>query len=326
MSTGRRGPQFAAASPTRDDLVLQSVPRVLFSPVGEHDTMGLMERQSSHDFTRSEQEVWKMLEREELDFRFVQDPVFNLSATEEGILSLLRRGGLEFGLLPRFDPTSFLRIQAQLGGASQVVEIALESHDRGYVSFITQRSAFADSLLEMLTDLLGSHALDRSRLVTTRHFLWCSFFLDWSGDGFSTPTPADSRGEPLFNFDSKEMFFLSSLSEVARGFPGPDSSKRLQFRVYPRETTQGVIELMVSDGLQSQPAKVFARGLYPVTYHFITENNRLGRRVLDYLHTALGEVHFDQLASSLEGRFLTLVYSLSLPEEFILRGRSIPGR
>ncbi|MBI3929382.1 MAG: hypothetical protein HY319_27800 [Armatimonadetes bacterium] len=256
-----------------------------------------------------------MLEREELDFRFVQDPVFNLSASEEAILGRLRRGKLEFGLLPRYDPTSFLRVQVRLEGVSQLVEIALEGDELGYASFITRRTPFADRLLEKLKAVFGAKQLDRSRLVSTRDFVWFSFFLERSQE---PALPIGGAARPLFNFDAKEMFFLKALADAVRRFNGRDG-KGLQFRIYPREASFGGIELMLAGRRQSQPAKIFAKGLYPVTYHFITENTPLGSQVPGYLHAALGASHFDEVASRLGGRFLSLVYTLSLPEEFSVR-------
>lgn len=270
-----------------------------------------------------------MLERESLDFRFVQDPIFNLSDDEEEILERLRENGLEFSVLPRPDPTSFLAISATVGQAAQRVEIAVESgngHPRvkpmgdaltRVCSFVTRRNAFSDALKNWLDRLFGSDRFDATRHVASRRYVWLSY-----------EVPAVPRGEPwrplgphlnahepsrlrnsLFNFDPKEQHFLRLLeAAVARlntGHPVP-----LKFNIYPRETPFGSLELMVGQGERRQPVRVFVKGLYPVTYHLVTENTPVGQRLKDYLDGALGEENLDRASSRLKGKFLSLIYSV----------------
>ncbi len=262
---------------------------------------------------------WKMLPRDNLHFRFVPDPIFNLSTQEFAILNMLRAKGLNFKLLPRFDPTSFLRIEAELNGCYQTVEIAVETGTPTYVSFITKRNAFAEHLLAFLRLALGHDNFDHSRLVKTRDYFWCSFFLpqDEHHLNISTETLLNER-KPFFNFSPKELYFLQALSKATSKLA--TSTTSLQFRIYPRETGEGFIEMMISDGNQSQPAKIIAKGLYPITYYFTTENNTLGRKVIPYIHEALGSANFQPLESDLEGAHLTLVYTVSLPHGFHKNG------
>ncbi len=239
-------------------------------------------------------EMWTPLGHEPLDFRYVQDPVYNLSEADLHLLARLRDHGLRFGLLPRLDPTSFLRVQVALGLQSQRVEISVDVSGR-YVSFLTKRSPLGEQAIARLTEILGSANLDSDRCVTTAARLWVSFFLD--------PAKQPVRNS-LFNFDQNEQSFLQRLELGVRHQPG------LEFHVYPRGTTFGGIELMITDGRASQMVRIFVKGQDPVIYHALTENTPLGRRLVDYLHATLGQAHLDEAASRLTGKFLSLVYSV----------------
>lgn len=240
-------------------------------------------------------EMWTPLGPEPLDFRYVQDPVYNLSEADLHLLARLRDHGLRFGLLPRLDPTSFLRVQVALGLQSQRVEISVDVSGR-YVSFLTKRSPLGEQAIARLTEILGADHLDADRSVTTAARLWVSFFLD----------PAKQTGvrTSLFNFDKNEQAFLQHLELCVRHQPG------VEFHVYPRGTTFGGIELMITDGRASQMVRIFVKGKEPIIYHALTENTPLGRRLVEYLHATLGLTHLDNEGSRLSGKFLSLVYSI----------------
>lgn len=243
----------------------------------------------------SEREMWTPLGHEPLDFRYVQDPVYNLSEADLQVLARLRDHGLRFGLLPRLDPTSFLRVQVALGLQSHRVEISVDEGGR-YVSFLTRRSPLGEQAIARLTEILNEANLDTERCVTTAGHLWVSFFLE--------PSRQLGVRNSLFNFDKNEQLFLQRLELCVRRQPG------LEFHIYPRGTTFGGIELMITDGRASQMVRIFVKGKDPVTYHALTENTPLGRRLVDYLHATLGQSHLDEDASRLGGKFLSLVYSV----------------
>jgi hypothetical protein len=252
-------------------------------------------------FSPSEVDMWRLLERERLDFRFVQDPVFNLSDSEETLLERLRHADLEFGVLPRQDPTNFLTIKVRLEGMLQRVEIAVDPR-QGYASFVTRRNSFAERLKDRLDNLFGTRSFDRSKNVTTRSYVWFAYYL--TGIPAVVPRETRRRRSSLFNFDARERELLDQLelavSEMRDGIA--------QIHVYPRETSFGGIELMLQDPHHSQPARVFVKGLYPLVVHAVTENTVLGQRMRAYFDRALGSESLDVAASRFEGKFLSLVY------------------
>lgn len=264
-----------------------------------------------------------MLERESLDFRFVCDPVFNLSAQEEDILERLREVGLSFGILPRYDPTSFLCIMATIECATQKVEIGVDRDNQYYYSFITRRTPFADKLKGYLDQVFGPENFDQRGHVASRSYVWYSYRLNpVLPRNFYHKPPARRPGRKgrvrssLFNFDSREQHFLRVLEQVVKGLNEGRESP-MQFHIYPRETPYGGIELMVGDGRASQPAKIFVKGLYPITYHMITENTPLGERMREYLDAALGAANLDSGASRTRGKFLSLVYNVRHPRSVL---------
>lgn len=262
-----------------------------------------------------ENDVWRMLERESLDFRFVQDPIFNLSEAEKDILERLREGGLEFGILPRPDPASFLTLQVRLNQAAQRVEVAADPGLPAYCSFITRRTAFADALKGSLDRLFGVEHFDAGRYVASRKYVWYSYVLPTR----SGPPRHSRLLQSLFNFDRKEQHFLRLLEEAVKRL-NPSRTHPLQFHVHPREAPFGGIELMVGEGERRQPARVFVKGFYPVTYHLITENTAVGQRLKDYLDIALGRENLDHASSRMKGKFLSLLFLVRHPrtvlEEF----------
>lgn len=252
-----------------------------------------------------ESDVWRMFERESLDFRFVQDPIFNLSESEQDILERLREGGLEFGILPRPDPASFLTLKVRVGQAAQRVEVAADPH---YCSFITRRTAFADALKGSLDRMFGVEHFDAGRYVASRKYVWYSYVLPTR----TGPPRASGLLQSLFNFDRKEQHFLGLLEEAVKRL-NPARTHALQFHVHPREAPFGGIELMVGEGDRRQPVRVFVKGFYPVTYHLITENTPAGQRLKDYMDAALGRENLDHASSRMKGKFLSLIYLVRHP-------------
>lgn len=253
-------------------------------------------------FSPSEVDMWRLLERERLDFRFVQDPVFNLSDSEELLLERLRQSGLEFGVLPRQDPTNFLTVKVRLEGMLQRVEIAVDAR-QGYASFVTRRNNFAERLKDKLDGVFGERSYDRGKNVTTRNYVWYAYYLS------GAPAPVGSREtrrrrSSLYNFDARERELLDRLEQAVQDL----RDGLAQIHVYPRETSFGGIELMLQDPHHSQPARVFVKGLYPLVVHAVTENTALGQRMRAYFDRALGSETLDEAASRFEGKFLSLVY------------------
>lgn len=272
-------------------------------------------RPGSH---KQKSDVWLSLERESLDFRFVQDSIFNLSEAEQDILERLREGGFEFGILPRPDPAAFLTLQLHLNQATQRVEVAVDPGFPAYCSFATRRNAFGEALKGSLDRLFGVEHFDASRCVASRRYVWYSYVMP--------PSPARPRPrllQSLFHFDRKELHFLGLLEEAVkrlnRTLPHP-----LQFHVHPRESASGGIEMMVGEGERRQPVRVFVKGFYPVTYHLVTENTPVGQRLQGYLDAALGGENLDEASSQRRGRFLSLLYVVRHPrtvlEEFEATG------
>lgn len=253
-------------------------------------------------FSPSEVDMWRLLERERLDFRFVQDPVFNLSEPEETLLERLRHSGLEFGVLPRQDPTSFLCIKVKLEGVLQRVELAVDAR-QGYASFVTRRTPFSERLKDRLDQVFGSASFDRSKNVSTRSYVWYSYYLSGLAPAF-LPRETRRRRSSLFNFDARERELLDRLEQAVQDL----RDGLAQIHVYPRETSFGGIELMLQDPHHSQPARVFVKGLYPLVVHAVTENTALGQRMRAYFDRALGSETLDEAASRFEGKFLSLVY------------------
>ncbi len=256
-------------------------------------------------FSPSEVDMWRLLERERLDFRFVQDPVFNLSDSEETLLERLRQSELEFGVLPRQDPTSFLCIKVKLEGMLQRVELAVDAR-QGYASFVTRRTPFSERLKDRLDQVFGSASFDRSKNVNTRNYVWFSYYLSGMAPVSSLPRETRRRRSSLFNFDARERELLDRLETAVLEM----GDAAAQIHVYPRETPFGGIELMLQDPHHSQPARVFVKGLYPLVVHVVTENTALAQRVQGYFDRALGADTLDSDASRFEGKFLSLVYRL----------------
>lgn len=252
-------------------------------------------------FSPSEVDMWRLLERERLDFRFVQDPVFNLSDSEELLLERLRQSGLEFGVLPRQDPTSFLTIKVRLEGVHQRVEIAVDAR-QGYASFVTRRNTFAERLKDRLDGVFGSRCFDRTKNVATRNYVWYAYYL--AGTPAVVPRETRRRRSSLFNFDARERELLDRLELAVQEL----RDNQAQIHVYPRETSFGGIELMLQGPQHSQPARVFVKGLYPLVVHAVTENTPLGQRMRACFDQALGAETLDAEASRFEGKFLSLVY------------------
>lgn len=270
--------------------------------------------QDQRDRQAGEHEVWKMLEREARPFRYVQDAIFNLSEAEEELLDHLRERGLEFGLLPRPDPTSFLTLSVQLNQATQRVEAEVDRGSPAGCSFITRRNAFAEALKGCLDRIFGSEHFDAARYVASRRYVWYTYVMPALA---RQRTPVDPRlRRSLFNFDAKERHFLdlleASVERLNPRLPAP-----LTFRVYPRETPSGGIELMVGQGDKRQPARVFVKGFYPITYRLITENTPMGQLLKDYMDEAAGAENLDVESSRLKGRYLSLIYGVRHPRSIL---------
>ena len=263
-----------------------------------------------------EHEIWRMLEQGDRAFRFVQHAIFNLSEAEEEILEQLREGGLEFGLLPRPDPTSFLTLSIRLNQHTQRVDVEVDRGSPASCSFVTRRNAFAEALKGCLDRIFGGEHFDSRRYVASRRYVWYPYILPASAPAPRPPSPDSRLRRSIFNFEPKERHFLGLL-EAAVARLGPRLPAPLKVHVYPREKPFGGIELMVLQGDRRQPARVFVKGFYPVTYHLITENTGMGSLLKDYLDEALGAEHLDGESSRTKGRFLSLIYSVRHPRSIL---------
>ena len=269
---------------------------------------------------RTPTDGWKRLDREAPAFRLAQEPLFNLSEVEEEVLERLREGGLEFDLLPRPDPTAFLALSVHLDQVTQRVEMEVDRSVPTSCSFLARKNSFAEGLKGWLDRILGSERFDVRRYVASRRYVWYSYVLP-PGRPDSPPSDADSRlRRSLFNFDAKERHFLELLDQAVSQLT--PSSSPLKVQVYPRQTSGGGLELMLCQDERRQPARVFVKGFYPVTYQMITENSPLGSLLKGFLDAAVGAEHMDVESSRLKGRFLSLIYSVRHPREILDRFES----
>lgn len=274
----------------------------------------MLDYHADKDGIAGEQDVWKRLDRETRPFRYVQEPIFNLSEAEVEFLEELREGGLDFDLLPRPDPTSFVALTVRLEQATQRVEVEVDRGVPTTCSFLTRRTPFAEALKGWLDRILGSERFDARRYVASRRYVWYPYVLPPKGSSLRAAGKDSRLGRCLFNFDAKERHFLGLLEKAVEAATpaGP-----LKLEVYPRETLYGGIELMACQGEKRQPARVFVKGFYPITYQMITENTPLGQLLKGSLDEALGAAHLDLESSRLKGRHLSLIYSVRHPSSIL---------
>lgn len=261
-----------------------------------------------------EDDPWKRLDRETPAFRLAQEPIFNLSESEEEFLEMLREGGLDFDILPRPDPTGFVSLSVRLERATQRVEIEVDRGSPRTCSFLTRRNAFAESLKGWLDRILGSERFDARRYAASRRYVWYAYILPTRLPAADPPSGESCLRRSLFNFDAKERHFLGLL-EKAMTEPGPSCPLRIQ--VYPRETPSGGLELMICQGERRQPARVFVKGFYPATYQVITENTPTGWLLKQVVDQTVGSEHLDRESSRLKGRHLSLIYGVRHPKEVL---------
>jgi len=274
----------------------------------------MLDNRADKDPVAGEQDVWKRLDRETRPFRYVQEPIFNLSEAEVEFLEELREGGLDFDLLPRPDPTSHVALRVRLEQATQRVELEVDSTVPSTCSFLTRRTPFAEALKGWLDRILGGERFDARRYVASRRYVWYPYVLPPRAPSLRASGRDSRLGRSLFNFDAKERHFLGLLEKAVEEAPqGPC----LRLEVYPRDTLYGGLELMACQGERHQPTRVFVKGFYPITYHVITENTPLGNLLKGRLDRALGAEHLDVESSRLKGRYLWLVYSVRHPSAIL---------
>ncbi|NMA28958.1 MAG: hypothetical protein GX934_14480 [Burkholderiales bacterium] len=252
---------------------------------------------------------WKKLDREIPLFRLAQEQIFNLSESEEEFLEMLREGGLDFDILPRPDPTSFVILSVRLDQVTQRVEIEVNRGTPRTCSILTRRNAFADSLKGWLDRILGSEHFDARRYAASRRYVCYAYILSTRLPGADPSSDESCLRRSLFNFDTKERHFLELLEKAVTG--------PLRIQVYPRESPTGGLELMLCQGERRQPARVFVKGFYPVTYQVVTENTPSGWLLKEVVDRAVGAEHLEVESSRLKGRHLSLIYGVRHPRSIL---------
>jgi len=269
----------------------------------------MLEQDSFGRGNPADHEPWKRLDRETPLFRLAQEPIFNLSESEEEFLEMLREGGLDFDILPRPDPTRFVILSVRLDQATQRVEIEVDRGTPRTCSVLTRRNAFADSLKGWLDRILGSERFDARRYAASRRYVWYAYILPTRLPGGDPGSGESSLRRSLFNFDAKERHFLGLLEQAVTG--------PLRIQVYPRDSASGGLELMVCQGERRQPARVFVKGFHPVTYQVITENTPAGWLLKEVVDRAVGAEHLEVESSRLKGRHLSLIYGVRHPRRIL---------
>ena len=262
--------------------------------------------------------TWKVLESRPRLFRYVQEPVYSLTVTEEFLIEFLHVHGLEFELQPRYNPAKYATLTVTLNGRAQKVRLECIPGLSTSCTFITARTSFASDFKGWLDRALGGERFDRSQYIGTRKWVFYPYNLPLYEAVDSPLTPevspltSDSRHVSyLFNFNAKEKEFLRLLEEVVSA--NDDQDNPLRVLVYPRPSHTGSIELVISNKHGRQPARVFSSGSHPVSYQIITENSELTIPFKTYLDNALGAQALDQPNCRLQGKLISLIYNHRSP-------------
>ncbi len=266
---------------------------------------------------------WRIMSPSSPVFRYVQDPVFNLTTAEMKLLDFLHRRGLHFTVRPRYDPSSFITMSVELGHVTQNVRIEMHLGLTAFGVFIVKRSPFADNLKGWLDHEFGTERFAAPYYVATRHYMHFPYIMPVDADIIDEvlkhpPTDSDDYRyyRHFFNFTAKEIHFLNSLETTIQRqgksaySAKPNDDSILSVQVYPRQTTVGSIELVLQKGLMRQPARIFVSGYRPITYQAVTENSALVEPLKQSLDCALGENNFDEAASHRRGKYASLIYNV----------------
>ncbi|MGM9999594.1 MAG: hypothetical protein ACI38Q_09455 [Candidatus Bruticola sp.] len=261
--------------------------------------------------------TWKAVESTPSLFRYVQEPIYSLSTTEEYLIEFMHKHELNFELQPRYNPASPVVLNVTINQRSQKVKLNCISGLSCSCSFMTARTPFASDFKGWLDRVIGSERFDRTQYIGTRRWvsypyalpLYDAVYLSESG----LPELAkDSRhASYLFNFNSKEQEFLRVLEDVVS--ESDDYDNPLFVRVYPRIGHTGSIELVISNLEGKQSVRIFASGSHPVIYQIITENTELVIPLKTYLDNALGNENLDTVNCRLTGKIISLIYTHRSP-------------
>ena len=201
-----------------------------------------------------EYQIWKVLDNKAPLFRYVQEPVFSLVDMERELIEFLHNRGLRFTLRPRHDPASFITAMVQLGQTTQKVQIELGQGIAATCSFMTVKNTFASDLKGWLDRFFGSERYNTRNSVSTRFYVYYSYVLpipeSYVDANCVRPVSEsyDSRTSThLFNFDARERCVLEMLERAVLKL-GNTFAPPLAVLVYPRQSSAGSIELVLSEG------------------------------------------------------------------------------
>ncbi|MGM9991698.1 MAG: hypothetical protein ACI376_02470 [Candidatus Bruticola sp.] len=261
--------------------------------------------------------TWKAVESNPSLFRYVQEPIYSLSVTEEYLIEFMHKHGLEFELQPRYNSSSPVVLNVTINQCSQKVKLNCISGLSCYCSFMTARTPFASDFKGWLDRAIGSERFDRIQYTGTRRWVSYPYVLplydtvNLSESGMPELSKDSRHVSYLFNFNSKEQEFLRVLEEVVSD--SDDYDNPLFVRVYPRISYAGSIELVISNFEGRQSVRIFSSGSHPVIYQIITENTELVIPLKTYLDNALGLENLDRANCRLTGKMISLIYTHRSP-------------
>lgn len=261
--------------------------------------------------------TWKSLESKPTLFRYVQEPIYSLTVTEEYLIEFLHQNQLDFELQPRYNPASPVVLYATVNGLCQKVKLNCISGLSCSCAFMTSRTQFANDFKGWLDRVIGSERFDRTQYIGTRRWVSYPYALPLYDTvykpGSSLPQLAKDfrHASYLFNFNSKEQEFLRILEEVV--CESDDSDNPLFVSVYPRINHTGSIELVIANLEGKQPVRIFSSGSHPIIYQIITENTELVIPLKTYLDNALGSENLDLPNCRTKGKMLSLIYTHRSP-------------
>ena len=112
--------------------------------------------------------TWKSLESKPTLFRYVQEPIYSLTITEEYLIEFLHQNQLEFELQPRYNPASPVVLHVTINGVCQKVKLNCISGLSCSCAFMTARTQFANDFKGWLDRVIGSERFDRAQYIGTR--------------------------------------------------------------------------------------------------------------------------------------------------------------
>ena len=277
--------------------------------------------------------IWSPLDHKIPLFRYVQDPVFNLTSTEVILMEFLHQEGLQFTMRPRYDPSSFICINATLNNERQHVRIEVHHGQPSFCVFILERTDFAEEFKGWLDRHFGISSFLSSIYVMTRRYVHYPYMLNISMDFIAglqhdklnlselhrKNIYEDNRNSTLFfNFSAQEKHFLNCLEDAVE-HRGAHALSPLQVLVMPRQTEVGSIELVLQNENTRQPARIFISGFQPLVYQVISENSPLTMSLKECLDMAFGEQNFDKVSSRFASKYASLIYNVRYPMEHFER-------